>query len=76
MKLTGENRSIPEKPVPVPLSPPYILHGLTSGLRGERPATPPEPWHGPHRYASRCSLELYDDSFVKVWELEATYCTV
>ena len=29
MKLTGENRSSREKPVPVPLCPPQIPHGLT-----------------------------------------------
>jgi hypothetical protein len=43
MKLTGENRQLGEKPVPVPLCPPQISHGLTPrsnpGLRGERPAT-------------------------------------
>jgi hypothetical protein len=43
MKLTGENRQLGEKPVPVPLCPPQISHGLdlgsNSGLRGERPAT-------------------------------------
>jgi hypothetical protein len=43
MKLTGENRQLGEKPVPVPLCPPQISHGLAlgsnPGLRGERPAT-------------------------------------
>jgi hypothetical protein len=41
MKLTGENRQIGEKPVPVPLCPPQIPHGLgiEPGLRSERPAT-------------------------------------
>jgi hypothetical protein len=29
MKLTGENRQLGEKPVPVPLCPPQISHGLT-----------------------------------------------
>jgi hypothetical protein len=42
MKLTGENRQLGEKPVPVPLCP-QISHGLdlgsNPGLRGERPAT-------------------------------------
>jgi hypothetical protein len=39
MKLTGENRQLGEKPVPVPLCPPQISHGLdlgsNPGLRGE-----------------------------------------
>ena len=43
MKLTGENRQLGEKPVPVPLCPPQISHGLDlgshPGLCGERPAT-------------------------------------
>jgi hypothetical protein len=43
MKLTGENRQLGEKPVPVPLCPLQTPHGLTPGsnpgLRGERPAT-------------------------------------
>jgi hypothetical protein len=43
MKLTGENRQLGEKPVPGPLCPPQISHGLdlgsNPGLRGERPAT-------------------------------------
>jgi hypothetical protein len=43
MKLTGENRQLGEKSVPVPLSPPQISHGLdlgsNPGLRGERTAT-------------------------------------
>jgi hypothetical protein len=43
MKLTGENQSTREKPVPVPLCPPQIPHGLTRdrtrGLRGGRPVT-------------------------------------
>jgi hypothetical protein len=43
MKLTGENRQLGEKPVPVPLCPPQISHGLdpgsNPGLRVERPAT-------------------------------------
>jgi hypothetical protein len=44
MKLTEENRSIREKkPVPVPLCPPQIPHGLTPGSnpgrRGERAGT-------------------------------------
>jgi hypothetical protein len=43
MKLTGENRQLGGKPVPVPLCPPQISHGLdlgsNPGLRGERPAT-------------------------------------
>jgi hypothetical protein len=42
MKLTGENRQLGEKPVPVPLCPPQISHGFdlgsNPGLRGERPA--------------------------------------
>jgi hypothetical protein len=29
MKLAGENRQLGEKPVPVPLCPPQISHGLT-----------------------------------------------
>jgi hypothetical protein len=29
MKLTGENRQLGEKPVPVPLCPPQISHGLS-----------------------------------------------
>jgi hypothetical protein len=41
--LTGENRQLGEKPVPVPLCPPQISHGLdlgsNPGLRGERPTT-------------------------------------
>jgi hypothetical protein len=42
MKLTRENRQLGEKPVPVPLCPPQILHGLTrdrtraSAVRGRR----------------------------------------
>jgi hypothetical protein len=42
MKLTGENRQLREKPVPVPLCPPQISHGLTrnrtrtSAVRGRR----------------------------------------
>jgi hypothetical protein len=43
MKLTGETEVLGEKPVPVPLGPPQIPHGLTPGsnlgLRGERPVT-------------------------------------
>jgi hypothetical protein len=43
MKLTGENRQLGEKPVPVSLCPPQISHGLdlgpNPGLRGEWPAT-------------------------------------
>jgi hypothetical protein len=43
MKSTGENRQLGEKPVPVPLCPPQISHGLdpgsNPGLCGERPAT-------------------------------------
>jgi hypothetical protein len=43
MKSTGENRQLGAKPVPVPLCPPQISHGLdlgsNPGLRGERPAT-------------------------------------
>jgi hypothetical protein len=43
MKLTGENRQLGEKPVPVPFCPPQTSHGLdlgsNPGLRGERPAT-------------------------------------
>jgi hypothetical protein len=43
MKLTGENRQLGEKPVPVPLCPPQNPHGLTRdrtpGLRSGRPAT-------------------------------------
>jgi hypothetical protein len=31
MKLTGENRQLGEKPVPVPLCPPQISHGLDPG---------------------------------------------
>jgi hypothetical protein len=42
MKMTGENRQLGGKPVPVPLCPPQISHGLdlgsNPGLRGERPA--------------------------------------
>jgi hypothetical protein len=38
MKLTGENRQLGEKPIPVPLCPPQISHGLylgsNPGLRG------------------------------------------
>jgi hypothetical protein len=42
MKLTVENRQLGEKPVPVPLCPPQISHGLTrdrtraSAVRGRR----------------------------------------
>jgi hypothetical protein len=42
MKLTGENRQLGEKSVPVPLCPPQISHGLTrdrtraSAVRGRR----------------------------------------
>jgi hypothetical protein len=42
MKLTGENRQLGEKPVPVPLCPPQISHRLTrdrtraSAVRGRR----------------------------------------
>jgi hypothetical protein len=42
MKLTGENRQLGEKPVPVPLCPLQISHGLTrdrtlaSAVRGRR----------------------------------------
>jgi BMFP domain-containing protein YqiC len=42
MKLTGENRQLGEKPVPVPLCPPQISYGLTwdrtraSVVRGRR----------------------------------------
>jgi hypothetical protein len=43
MKLTGENRQLGEKPVPVPRCPPQISLeldlGSNPGLRGERPAT-------------------------------------
>jgi hypothetical protein len=43
MRLTGENRQLGEKPVPVPLCPPQISHrldlGSNPGLRGERLAT-------------------------------------
>jgi hypothetical protein len=43
MKSTRENRQLGEKPVPVPLCPPQISHGLdlesNPGLRGERPAS-------------------------------------
>jgi hypothetical protein len=43
MKLTGENLQLGEKPVPMPLCPPQISHGLdlgsNPGLRGEKPAT-------------------------------------
>jgi hypothetical protein len=43
MKSTGENRQLGEKPVPVPICPPQISHGLdlgsNPGLRAERPAT-------------------------------------
>jgi hypothetical protein len=43
MKLTGDNRSTREKPVPVPLCPPQIPHGLNPGsnpgLRGGMPST-------------------------------------
>jgi hypothetical protein len=42
MKLTGETEELEERPVPVPLCPPQIQHGLTRGsnpgLRGGRPA--------------------------------------
>jgi hypothetical protein len=31
MKLTGENRQLGEKPVPMPLCPPQISHGLDLG---------------------------------------------
>jgi hypothetical protein len=52
MKLTGENRQLGEKPVPVPLCPPQTPHRLTrdrtraSAVEGRR-LTPPEPWHCP-----------------------------
>jgi hypothetical protein len=42
MKLTGENRQLRGKPVPVPLCPPQTPHGLTrdrtqaSEVRGRR----------------------------------------
>ena len=42
MKLTGENRQLGEKPLPVPVCPPQISHGLTrdrtraSAVRGRR----------------------------------------
>jgi hypothetical protein len=42
MKLTGKNRQLGEKPVPVPLCPPQTLHGLThdrtraSAMEGRR----------------------------------------
>jgi hypothetical protein len=38
MKLTGENRQLGEKPVPVPLCPPQTPHGLTraSAVEGRR----------------------------------------
>jgi hypothetical protein len=43
MKLTRETEVLGEKPVPLPLCPPQIPHGLTPvsnpGLRGGRPAT-------------------------------------
>jgi hypothetical protein len=43
MKMTGETEVFGEKPVPVPLCPSQIPHGLTRGsnpgLRGEWPAT-------------------------------------
>ena len=42
MTMTGENSVIGENPDPVPLSSPYILHGLARGLNGrlgEWPAT-------------------------------------
>jgi hypothetical protein len=32
MKLTGENRQLGEKPVPMPLCPPQISHGLDLGF--------------------------------------------
>jgi hypothetical protein len=32
MKLTGENRQLGEKPVPVPLCPPQISHALDLGF--------------------------------------------
>jgi hypothetical protein len=38
MKLTGENRQLGEKPVPVPLFPPQISHGLDLGSK------PGPPW--------------------------------
>jgi hypothetical protein len=34
MKLTGENRQLGEKPVPVPLCPPQTPHGLTRDRTG------------------------------------------
>jgi hypothetical protein len=43
MKLTGENRQLGEKPVPVPLCSPQMSHGFhlwsNPCLRSERPAT-------------------------------------
>ena len=43
MKLTGKNRQLGEKPVPISLCPPQTPHGLTRDqtrdLRIERPAT-------------------------------------
>ena len=43
MKLTGKNRQLGEKPVPISLCPPQTPHGLTRDqtrdLRNERPAT-------------------------------------
>jgi hypothetical protein len=40
MILTGKTKAIGEKPVPLPLSPPQISHGLAQllnlGLHGER----------------------------------------
>jgi hypothetical protein len=42
-EIGRENRQLGEKPVPLPLCPPQISHGLdlgsNPGLRGERPAT-------------------------------------
>jgi hypothetical protein len=49
MILTGEIKELGERPVPLPLCPPQIPHGLTGVLTwdlcGERPVTLPEPWH-------------------------------
>jgi hypothetical protein len=60
----GKTEVLGEKPVPVPLCPPQIPHGLTPGsnpgLRGERPVTN-RPSHGTaifHSYLTLISTPL------------------
>jgi len=61
-----------EKPVPVPLFSPQILHGLdwdwirASGMRGRR--LPAEPWHGPAMIC--CKINGSPCSPKKVWHNE------